>query len=46
VCAGSEERTGRGADEERLEAMLEFLVAMSGLSEEILRMPTGRYGAW
>ena len=25
----------------RLEAMLEFLVAMSGLFEEILRMPTG-----
>ena len=32
---------GDAHTKERLEAMLEFLVAMSGLFEEILRMPTG-----
>ena len=32
---------GDARTKERLEAMLEFLVAMSGLFEEILRMPTG-----
>src|SRR5260221_6790700 len=38
-----EAKTGQGdaRTKERLEAMLEFLVAMSGLFEEILRMPTG-----
>jgi DNA-binding transcriptional regulator GbsR (MarR family) len=32
---------GGGQTKERLESMLEFLTAMSGLFEEILRMPTG-----
>jgi DNA-binding transcriptional regulator GbsR (MarR family) len=32
---------GDAHTKERLEAMLEFLVAISGLFEEILRMPTG-----
>jgi len=32
---------GDAHTKERLEAMLEFLVAMSGLFEEILRMPAG-----
>jgi DNA-binding transcriptional regulator GbsR (MarR family) len=32
---------GGGHTKERLESMLEFLTAMSGLFEEILRMPTG-----
>ena len=38
-----EVKSGQGDahSKERLEAMLEFLVAMSGLFEEILRMPTG-----
>src|SRR5467141_1160096 len=38
-----EAKSGQGDahTKERLEAMLEFLVAMSGLFEEILRMPTG-----
>jgi DNA-binding transcriptional regulator GbsR (MarR family) len=38
-----EAKSGQGdaQTKERLEAMLEFLVAMSGLFEEILRMPTG-----
>ena len=38
-----EAKSGQGdaRTKERLEAMLEFLVAMSGLFEEILRMPTG-----
>ena len=38
-----EVKSGQGDayTKERLEAMLEFLVAMSGLFEEILRMPTG-----
>jgi DNA-binding transcriptional regulator GbsR (MarR family) len=37
-----EARTGQGdaQTKERLEAMLEFLTAMSGMFEEILRMPT------
>jgi DNA-binding transcriptional regulator GbsR (MarR family) len=34
-------RQGDTQTRERLEAMLEFLTAMSGLFEEILRMPTG-----
>jgi DNA-binding transcriptional regulator GbsR (MarR family) len=38
-----EVKSGQGDahTKERLQAMLEFLVAMSGLFEEILRMPTG-----
>jgi DNA-binding transcriptional regulator GbsR (MarR family) len=38
-----EAQSGQGdaRTKERLEAMLEFLTAMSGLFEEILRMPTG-----
>jgi DNA-binding transcriptional regulator GbsR (MarR family) len=38
-----EAKSGQGDlhTKERLESMLEFLVAMSGLFEEILRMPTG-----
>jgi len=32
---------GDGYTRERLESMLEFLTAMTGLFEEILRMPTG-----
>ena len=38
-----EVKSGQGDahTKERLEAMLEFLVAMSGLFEEILRMPAG-----
>ena len=38
-----EAKSGQGDahTKERLAAMLEFLVAMSGLFEEILRMPTG-----
>src|SRR6267142_2324393 len=32
---------GNAQTKERLEAMLEFLTAMTGLFEEILRMPTG-----
>ena len=38
-----EAKNGQGDahTKERLQAMLEFLVAMSGLFEEILRMPTG-----
>jgi hypothetical protein len=38
-----EAKSGQGDahTKERLQAMLEFLVAMSGLFEEILRMPTG-----
>jgi DNA-binding transcriptional regulator GbsR (MarR family) len=32
---------GDAHSKERLEAMLEFLTAMTGLFEEILRMPTG-----
>jgi DNA-binding transcriptional regulator GbsR (MarR family) len=32
---------GDARSKERLEAMLEFLTAMTGLFEEILRMPTG-----
>ena len=31
---------------ERLESMLEFLTAMTGLFEEIIRMPTGALRAW
>jgi DNA-binding transcriptional regulator GbsR (MarR family) len=34
-------RQGDAQTKARLEAMLEFLLAMSGLFEEILRMPTG-----
>ena len=38
-----EAKSGQGdaRTKERLEAMLEFLTAMTGLFEEILRMPTG-----
>src|SRR5216684_3678865 len=38
-----EAKSGQGDahTEERLQAMLEFLAAMSGLFDEILRMPTG-----
>jgi DNA-binding transcriptional regulator GbsR (MarR family) len=38
-----EAKNGQGGAQtrERLEAMLEFLTAMTGLFEEILRMPTG-----
>jgi DNA-binding transcriptional regulator GbsR (MarR family) len=32
---------GDARSKERLEAMLEFLTAMTGLFEELLRMPTG-----
>jgi len=42
VRAGSEsDPKGDAYTRERLESMLEFLTAMTGLFEEIIRMPTG-----
>jgi DNA-binding transcriptional regulator GbsR (MarR family) len=40
-CVAELKSTGDGYTRERLESMLEFLTAMTGLFEEILRMPTG-----
>ncbi len=42
-CAEEAKAAGKGDayTQERLETMLEFLTAMTGLFEEVLRMPTG-----
>src|ERR1700720_2781097 len=41
VCEVKSNPQGDAYTRERLESMLEFLAAMTGLFEEILRMPTG-----
>jgi hypothetical protein len=41
ACKSESDPRGDAYTRERMESMLEFLTAMTGLFEEIIRMPTG-----